>query len=109
MKLHELRDKLKLGFYVNNLFDLAGLCRDLALEVENPTPFFVLREVFYGIARLWEDRPLPVEEAQFVETTLMQPIEQLLDGIEKEATSNELLLLLNNILSGFQIISRMYP
>ena len=73
--LQQLRKGLNKGFYVDNLYEMARLCNDMALESKNPTPFFIMRKIFLGIANYWEERPVIVEEAKFVEVELKKTIE----------------------------------
>ena len=88
MNLQQLREKLEQGFYVNNLCEMASLCKNLALDANNPVPFFVMEHIFSDIAKYWEDRPLPVEDAKLVEGEMIKPLKDLIDGIEAN-TSGE--------------------
>jgi hypothetical protein len=62
-----------------------------------------MEHVFLGIARHWEDRPLPVEEATLVESKLRKPLEDLVEGLEANASSEEIYILLNRIVSAYLI------
>jgi hypothetical protein len=101
VSLQQLREKLEKGFYVDNLYEMARLCKSLALDAINPAPFFVMRSIFLGIARDWEDRALPVEEAALVASKLMEPLAKLVDGLETNAPSSELYYLLNNAVAAY--------
>ena len=101
MNLQKLREKLDKGFYLNNLYDMARLCKSKALDTSSPTPFFVVERVFLGIASHWENRPLTVEEAKEVESKLVRPLEELIRGIEENASSGEILALLNGFVSAY--------
>lgn len=101
MNLQQLGKKLERGFYVDNLYEMAQLCRDLALDATNPTPFFVMEHIFLGIAKDWEDRPLTVEEAKFVESGMIKSLEELIEGIEKSALPEEVFKLLNRAISAY--------
>lgn len=93
--LQQLRDKLKEGLYLNNLRQLAHICKNLAMDDPYPLPFFVMRQVFLEIARNWEERPLPVEEANYVRSKITKPLEDLIDAIETGVSKEELFDLLN--------------
>lgn len=99
--LQQLQEKLAKGFYLNNLYEMARLCKSSALESNSPAPFFVMQHIFFNIARYWEDKPLPVEEARLVQSEMVKPIEDLISGIEANATSEQTLTLLNKVVSSY--------
>ena len=99
MNLQELRERLAKGFYVDNLYMMARLCKSLALDTSSPAPFFVMEKVFLDVAHHWEDRPLAVEEAKDVESKMIRPLEELIHGIEENASSGEILGLLNGFVA----------
>ena len=101
MNLQQLREKLEKGFYLHNLYEMASLCKDLALGVTNPAPFFVMQHIFLNIARYWEDKPLPVEEARLVQSEMVKPLEDLISAIEANASSEQTLNLLNRVVSSY--------
>lgn len=103
MNLQQLREKLERGFYLDNLYEMASLCKSLALGANSPAPFFFIEHILLDIARHWEDKPLPVEEAKLVESFLLQPLEDLVEGIEANASSEEVLNLLNRVVSAYLI------
>ena len=103
MNLQQLREKLERGFYLDNLYDMARLCKSLALDVNSPAPFFFMEQIFLGIARHWEDKPLRVEEAQVAESFLIEPLEDLVEGIEADASNEEVLNLLNRVVSAYLV------
>jgi len=104
--LQQLREKLEKGFYLDNLDEMARLCRNLALDTASPAPFFIMEHIFLDIARHWEDKPLLVEEAKLVESFLLQPLEDLVEGIEANASSEEVVNLLNRVVSAYLISFR---
>ena len=101
--LQQLREKLEQGFYLNNLYEMAHSCKSLALDTASPVPFFVMEHIFLDIARHWEDRPLPVEEAKLVESKMMEPIKELVEVIGANASSADIYILLNRIVSAYLI------
>jgi hypothetical protein len=101
VNLQDLREKLEKGFYVDNLDEMARLCRSLALDAINPAPFFVMRSIFLDIARDWEERALTVEEAELVAVKLTEPLNKLVSGLETDAPSDDLYYLLNNVVSAY--------
>ena len=98
MNLQQLREKLKRGFYVDNLYEMASLCKSLALGTNNPVPFFVMERIFLDIAGRWEEIPLTVEKARMVELNMTEPLEDIVEGIEEFASSEEILNLLNRLI-----------
>ena len=104
MNLQKLREKLERGFYVNNLYDMARLCKSLALDTTNPAPFFIMENIFPGIAKYWEDRPVIVEEAKLVEVEMTKSLKELMDGIEANASSEQIVHLLNKAVSSYMFL-----
>ena len=78
---------------------MAHLCRSLALDAMSPASFYFMEKVFLDIARNWEDRPLTVEEAKLVESKILKPLEDLVEGIETFASGEEVLHLLDRVVS----------
>ncbi len=103
VNLQQLREKLGKGFYVDNLYEIARLCRSLALETDNPAPFFIMGQIFKNIASYWEDKPIIVEEAKLVESKLKKPLEDLVEGIEANDSSEVIFSLLNRVVSAYLI------
>lgn len=104
MNLQQLRERLAKGFYVENLYEMARLCRDLALDTSRPTPFFVMQHIFSDIARYWEDKPIVVEEARLVELEIAKPLEDLISGIEANASNEQIIHLLNKAVSSYMFL-----
>ena len=101
--LPQLREKLEKGFYLDNLYEMARLCKNLALDTIYLVPFFIMERVFLDIARHWEERALPVEEAKQVEWKMTEPLGDLIEGIERNASSEEVLDLLNTVVSSYLV------
>lgn len=99
MEFQQLQDRIEKDFYVDNLYVMAGLCKTLALRSESPVSFFVLRQVFLGIAKDWEDRPLPVEEAKSTEHKIKDSITHLIRAIKLDASSETIYNILNDVVS----------
>lgn len=55
------------------------------------------------IARRWEERALPVEEAEQVGWALTRPLGHLIRGIETNASAEEMLNLLNEVVSAYLV------
>ena len=104
MNLQPLREKLERGFYINNLYEMAHLCKNLALDTTSPAPFFVMQHIFLNIARYWEDKPLLVEEAKLVEGEMIKPLKDLINGIEADASSEQIIHLLNKAVSSYRFL-----
>ena len=104
MNLQQLREKLERGFYVNNLYEMAGLCKNLVLDTVNPAPFFIMEHIFLDIAKYWEDRPVIVEEAKLVETEMMKPLKELIGGIEANASSEKIAHLMNKVVLSYKFL-----
>ena len=103
-KLQQLWERLDRGFYVDNINEMAGLCRHLAQEFKNPAPFFIIEQVFKGISKYWEDRPVIVEEAELVENELKQPLKDLMAGLSADASEAQVLKLLNNLITPYMFL-----
>ena len=101
MNLQQLREKLKQGFYADNLYEMADLCKDLALDSTNQVPFFVMQQIFSNIAEYWDERPVIVEEAKLVEVEMTKSLKDLIDGIEANASSGQIVHLLNKTVSSY--------
>ena len=106
MNLQQLRKKLEQGFYPDNLYVMARLCKDLALGTVSPVPFFVMQHIFSDIARYWEDKPVIVEEAKLVEVEMIKPLKNLMEGIEANASSEHINYLLNKVVSSYLFLFR---
>lgn len=63
-----------------------------------PLPYFVMQQVFLGIARSWDERPVSVDFAKYTETELSDLLQKLLAAVEdgdqqkQSALSNEVVL-----------------
>jgi hypothetical protein len=101
--LQHLQEKLEKGFYLDNLYEMAHLCKMLASDTICPAPFFVMRNIFLDIARNWEERALTVEEAKRVEKKMTKPLGDLIEGIEIDSSSEEVLYLLNTLVSTYLV------
>lgn len=86
-----LLDHLKKGFYIQNLNEMAALCKNLALDTAHPVPFFVMRHIFLDIASQWEGRSVPVtvEEGQALQSMMIEPLEELLTEIASGDTGQQ--------------------
>lgn len=94
---------LREGLYVNNLWQLASLCKDLAMDDPYPLPFFVMRQVFMEIATSWDERPLPVDEANYVKSKMLKPLEDIIQTIEVGASKDEIFDRLNDFVIAWLI------
>jgi hypothetical protein len=103
VRLQILREKLKKEFYVDNLYEIAYLCRNWALDFQYPAPFLLLEHIFQDMARRWEDIPLTVEEAAQVKSKMIEPLEGLVEELEANAPAEEILDLLNRVTSAYLI------
>lgn len=80
--LNDLEERLEQGFYVDNLYKMAGICKKLAAEGNYPLPFFIMEHIFRDIADRWDERPITVEDARLLQSSLMDPIENLIRQIK---------------------------
>ena len=85
---------------------MARLCKDLALDTDNPAPFFVMQHVFSDISKYWEDKPLVVEEPKLVEVEMVKPLKDLIGGIEANVSSEQIAHLLNKVVSSYMFLFR---
>ena len=103
--LQQLQDKLEKGLYLENLYEMARLCQALASDTIYRVAFFVMREIFLDIARGWDERAVPVEEAKRVEQQMLEPIRDLIRGIDRQAADEVILNLLNTVVSAYLVSS----
>ena len=89
---------------MDNLSEMSVLCRTLALDGKSPTAFFVLEKVLSRIADDWEDRPLTVEEAQYVESQLRPQVERVMDAITFGKPAQAQLDALDTLVSAYIIL-----
>ena len=78
---------------------MARLCKTLASDTIYLVAFFVMRDIFLDIARHWEERALPVDEAKRVEREMTKPLGDLIQGIETNVSAEVVLDLLNKVVS----------
>jgi len=104
VSLQKLREGLKKGFYLDNLYELARICRSMALDTTSPAPFFIMEYIFLDIVQHWEGKPLLVEDAKLVEAKIMEALEGLIEGLVADAPSEEVFSLLNRIVSDYLIV-----
>lgn len=95
--LQQLQDSLEKGFYVDNLYLRANLCKTLALESDYPALFFVTQQVLLEIARDWEGRPLTVDEAKSKEGKIIEPLRHAVKAIRLNASKETLYCILDDI------------
>jgi len=62
-----------------------------------------MREIFLDIARCWEDRALPVEEAKCIEQQMTEPLRDLIRGIEAQVSDEVAFNLLNTVVSAYLV------
>jgi len=104
VSLQQLREKLEQGFYADNLYEMARLCKDMALESKNPVPFSIMQKMFSYIADYWHDRPVIVEEARLVEAELKEPLRHLIDALEKKAANEKINELVDKAVSSYMFL-----
>jgi hypothetical protein len=80
---------------------MAGLCYEMAPESSNPAPFFLMQKVFSGISSYWDEEPIIVEEAKFVENELLGRINDLVEKLESGASHKEILISMNMVVSSY--------
>ena len=101
--LQQLRETLEKGFYLDNLYEMAHLCKTLASDTTYPAAFFVMKDIFLDIARHWEERALPVDEAKRVEREMAKPLRDLIRGIDTDVSAEVVLDLLNEVVSAYLV------
>jgi hypothetical protein len=81
---------------VENLYEMADLCKKLALDAAYPAPFFVMQLIFLDVAGNWEDGLLTVEQAESAQSKLLKPLQALIEATEG-ATEEEIFSHLNEV------------
>jgi hypothetical protein len=106
VNLQPLREKLEQGFYVDNLYEMARLCKGMALESKNSVPFFIMQKIFSGIADYWDEKPVIVEEAKLVQVELVKSLKSLIDAIEDNASAEKTMNLMDKAVSSYLFLYR---
>lgn len=75
----------------------------LASDTIYPATFFVMGSIFLDIARHWEERALPVEEAERTARQMTKPLGDLIQGIETQVSDEVVLNLLNTVVSAYLV------
>lgn len=101
MDLQQLQDSLEKGFYIDNLCGMASLCKSLALDSDYPVPFFVVQQVLLEIARGWEERPLPVDEAESLQDKMIGPLTHLVNALRLEPSKETVYDILGDIVTAY--------
>ena len=101
MSLQQLRGKLGKGLYVDNLYEMARICKDMALESDNPAPFFIMQKIFLGVANYRDEAPINVEEAKLVDIELENQLKQLVSAVETSASIEDIIRLANKAISTY--------
>ena len=63
-------------------------------------------QIFSNIAKYWEEKPLIVEEAKLVEVEMSKPLKERIDGIEADASSDQIVHLLNKAVTSYLFLFR---
>ncbi len=88
--ISEVRQKLELGFFVNNLKDIGRLLHKMSLAAYLPSACFVLRQASLIIASSWDERPVTSAEVHSVETIMKPLFLACLEAMGRRAPSNEI-------------------
>ena len=98
------RQKLKKGFYSNNLSDLAKHFREMSISTKWHSVCFILYEACLAIVRNWDERPVTVQEAKKVETILSPAFFAVLDTIELNPSPKNLLASMDELVLALQAL-----
>lgn len=101
MNLNQLRERLNKEFYTDNLYAIARLCNDMALESDNPAPFFIMQNIFLRIANNWDDRPIEVGDAGLVKAEINKSLIPLVDAIEANQSNEYIIQLANKAIKSY--------
>lgn len=96
-KLEELRELLKKGLYLQNLYMMTSLCAELAKVSKIPLPYYFLKSVFLDITQRWEGEALPADKADVSQSFLLPEINNLIKLIEDDASKEALFDAMNEI------------
>lgn len=89
-ELQLLREKLSKGFYEDNLYEMASICKRLTEDHVHAPAFYILRSLFLDIALDWHGRAIPVEEAIRVQQTLEMPLKEVLEALQGACSKESL-------------------
>lgn len=88
--ISEVRQKLELGFFVNNLKDIGGLLHKMSLATYLPSACFVLCQAALIIASRWDERALTTAEVHSVETRMKPLFLACLEAMERRVPPDEI-------------------
>ncbi len=88
--ISEVRQKLELGFFVNNLKDIGRLLHKMSLATYLPSACFVLCQAALIIAYSWDERPVTSEEVHSVETRMKPLFLACLEAMGRRVPPDEL-------------------
>jgi len=77
------------------------------LDSATPAVYFVLGSILREIANDWADRPVQVEEAQKLQTQMIEPLVDLITALDVGESDTELFLLTNAVVVAY--ISYLKP
>ncbi|MBL7119121.1 MAG: hypothetical protein ISS53_00380 [Dehalococcoidia bacterium] len=71
------------------------------MDATDPLPFFVIQHILSDIATDWEGRPLPVDEAESLESRLRGLINEVIEARQAGASPEEMYNHLNALVIAF--------
>ena len=95
--IDQLAVELSKGLYVNNLSNLISICEDAKHDDEHVLAFHTLQCIFIGIKQSFDERAVPTNEFDFVQSKLMTPILDILEMMKTDGSEKELYGMLSNI------------
>lgn len=97
----DIRTNLDKGFSVHNFQTLIKMCMEMAKVAPEPLVFYVLASVFDDLFDNWNQRQVMKEEAEEVQSRLLDKIRKVLTCIELGQDTEKINNSLNNLLRKF--------
>jgi hypothetical protein len=89
------------GLYVDNLRKMESLSKGLILLGVYPTVFYTLQHVCFELRIFWKDRSVSIEDYEYVQTQLKEPLQNVLTSVESGLENDSILEQLDSLIREF--------
>lgn len=103
-----LEEKLGNGLYIENLKDLISLCNEAINVEQNVLAFYTLQNIFIGVKSSFDERALPTDEFEFVQSKLLDPILATLTILKNDHPTEEIFDSLTDLVGIYSHLSDDY-
>lgn len=98
-ELEELRSVTSEGIFVDNLYRMAKISKELMRCPNMLVPGFVLRSAFLNVADAWDERPIVVEDVNELCEQMRETVLGITLALENGVSSEQLTVLLERLIS----------